>query len=169
MAEGVSRGCKETCYPKCLIKLEKEGNGMWLKESSLRDLQHRLQSLWSRPQEGIYLVALIAVKPGADEDQQEKCLSQLYDHMPEGLTPLATLKNGHQRRQLGTCQLSCSLPLQAPFSAQLVLLTDSPRQVPRAGPREQGILGHRVHSGSETMRRSLQPQQPPGAVFSQVL
>lgn len=27
------------------------------------------------------------LKPGADEDHQEKCLSQLYDHMPEGLTP----------------------------------------------------------------------------------
>lgn len=41
------------------------------------------------------------VKPGADEDHQEKCLSQLYDHMPEGLTPLATLKNVQQRQQLG--------------------------------------------------------------------
>ncbi|KAK2492492.1 hypothetical protein MC885_007925 [Smutsia gigantea] len=45
------------------------------------------------------------LKPGADEDHQEKCLSQLYDHMPEGLTPLATLKNGHQRRQLGKSHL----------------------------------------------------------------
>ncbi|XP_036062912.1 rhophilin-2 isoform X2 [Onychomys torridus] len=41
------------------------------------------------------------LKPGADEDQQEKCLSQLYDHMPEGMTPLATLKNDGQRMQLG--------------------------------------------------------------------
>ncbi|XP_007952541.1 rhophilin-2 [Orycteropus afer afer] len=46
-----------------------------------------------------------AVKPGADEDHQEKCLSELYDHMPEGLTPLATLKNEHQRRQLGKSHL----------------------------------------------------------------
>uniref|UniRef100_A0A8C0LTL7 Rhophilin-2 n=1 Tax=Canis lupus familiaris TaxID=9615 RepID=A0A8C0LTL7_CANLF len=45
------------------------------------------------------------LKPGADEDHQEKCLSQLYDHMPEGLTPLATLKSGHQRRQLGKSHL----------------------------------------------------------------
>ncbi|KAI5931205.1 Rhophilin-2 [Manis javanica] len=45
------------------------------------------------------------LKPGADEDHQEKCLSQLYDRMPEGLTPLATLKNGHQRRQLGKSHL----------------------------------------------------------------
>ncbi|XP_010639261.1 rhophilin-2 [Fukomys damarensis] len=42
---------------------------------------------------------------GADEDHQEQCLSQLYDHMPEGLTPLATLKNDQQRRQLGKCHL----------------------------------------------------------------
>lgn len=59
-------------------------------------------------------VALVAVKPGADEDHQEKCLSQLYDHMPEGLTPLATLKSGHQRRQLGTWRLSRLLPRQPP-------------------------------------------------------
>ncbi|XP_026310633.1 endothelin-converting enzyme 2 [Piliocolobus tephrosceles] len=43
------------------------------------------------------------VKPGTDLDHQEKCLSQLYDRMPEGLTPLATLKNDQQRRQLGAC------------------------------------------------------------------
>lgn len=87
-------------------------------------------------------MALTAVKQGADEDHQEKCLSQLYDHMPEGLTPLATLKNIHQRRQLGTPGLFCSFPLWAPFHAQLILLTDRPRQVPRAGPGKQGILGH---------------------------
>ncbi|XP_020949945.1 rhophilin-2 isoform X1 [Sus scrofa] len=45
------------------------------------------------------------LKPGADEDHQEKCLSQLYDHMPEGLTPLATLKNSHQRQHLGKSHL----------------------------------------------------------------
>ncbi|KAM6153864.1 rhophilin-2 [Erethizon dorsatum] len=45
------------------------------------------------------------LKRGADEDHQEQCLSQLYDHMPEGLTPLATLKNDQQRRQLGKCHL----------------------------------------------------------------
>lgn len=41
------------------------------------------------------------LKPGADEDHQEKCLSQLYDRMPEGMTPLATLKNDGQRVLLG--------------------------------------------------------------------
>uniref|UniRef100_A0A2K6LNP8 Rhophilin-2 n=1 Tax=Rhinopithecus bieti TaxID=61621 RepID=A0A2K6LNP8_RHIBE len=46
-----------------------------------------------------------AVKPGTDLDHQEKCLSQLYDYMPEGLTPLATLKNDQQRRQLGKSHL----------------------------------------------------------------
>ncbi|XP_072823365.1 rhophilin-2 [Vicugna pacos] len=45
------------------------------------------------------------LKPGTDEDHQEKCLSELYDHMPEGLTPLATLKNIHQRQQLGKAHL----------------------------------------------------------------
>ncbi|XP_045438533.1 rhophilin-2 isoform X3 [Pipistrellus kuhlii] len=51
-----------------------------------------------------YFVATLLIdhqlKPGADEDHQEKCLSQLYDLMPEGLTPLATLKDAGQRRQL---------------------------------------------------------------------
>ncbi|KAM7339847.1 hypothetical protein ACRRTK_000462 [Alexandromys fortis] len=41
------------------------------------------------------------LKPGVDVDHQEKCLSQLYDHMPEGMAPLATLKNDRQRMQLG--------------------------------------------------------------------
>ncbi|XP_022441541.1 rhophilin-2 [Delphinapterus leucas] len=45
------------------------------------------------------------LKPGSDEDHQEKCLSQLYDHMPEGMTPLATLKNVHQRQRLGKSHL----------------------------------------------------------------
>ncbi|KAK7811860.1 hypothetical protein U0070_024123 [Myodes glareolus] len=40
------------------------------------------------------------LKPGTDVDHQEKCLSQLYDHMPEGMAPLATLKNDGQRMQL---------------------------------------------------------------------
>ncbi|KAG8510056.1 Rhophilin-2 [Galemys pyrenaicus] len=50
------------------------------------------------------------LKPGADEDHQEKCLSQLYDHMPEGLTPLATLKDSQQRQQLGACLRSRACP-----------------------------------------------------------
>ncbi|XP_075393305.1 rhophilin-2 [Tenrec ecaudatus] len=49
------------------------------------------------------------LKPGADVDHQEKCLSQLYNHMPEGMTPLATLKNGSQRRQLGKSHLRQAL------------------------------------------------------------
>lgn len=128
---------------------------MWLREISLKGLRHRLQSLWPcLCQEGIYPVAFIAVKPGADEDHQEKCLSQLYDHMPEGLTPLATLKNGHQRRLLGTCRLSCSR---------------GPGQVPGAGLREQGVLSRHGHRGSVIMRHILKTQQASGTVFSQVL
>ncbi|KAM4826005.1 rhophilin-2 [Thomomys bottae] len=49
------------------------------------------------------------LKPGADEDHQEKCLSQLYTQMPEGLTPLATLKNQQQRQQLGKCHLQTAI------------------------------------------------------------
>ncbi|XP_038609764.1 rhophilin-2 [Tachyglossus aculeatus] len=43
--------------------------------------------------------------PNDDEDQQEKCLSQLYDFMPEGMTPLAVLKNKEERKQLGKSHL----------------------------------------------------------------
>lgn len=87
---------------------------------------------------GNFSVVLIAVEPEADADHQEKCLSQLYDHMPEGLTPLATLKNAHQRRQLGACRRSCSLLARAPFDAQLVPLTDRPRQAPGQGLESRG-------------------------------
>ncbi|KAJ7311926.1 hypothetical protein JRQ81_006246 [Phrynocephalus forsythii] len=44
-----------------------------------------------------------------DEDQQEKAFSQLYDHMPEGLSPLAILKDRVQRRQLGKAHLKRAL------------------------------------------------------------
>ncbi|XP_078526573.1 rhophilin-2 [Lissotriton helveticus] len=40
-----------------------------------------------------------------DEDKQEKALSQLYDHMPEGLTPLTILKDNIQRIQQGKAHL----------------------------------------------------------------
>nr|XP_056718536.1 rhophilin-2 [Euleptes europaea] len=45
------------------------------------------------------------LRPNDDEDQQEKAFSQLYDHMPEGLTPLALLKDRGQRKQLGKAHL----------------------------------------------------------------
>ncbi|KAJ7411155.1 Centrosomal protein of 89 kDa [Willisornis vidua] len=44
-------------------------------------------------------------KPGDDEDQQEKALSQLYDHMPEGLMALAVLRDKLRRKQLGKAHL----------------------------------------------------------------
>ena len=88
-----------------------------------------------QPRRGTYPVVLVAVKPGADEDHQEKCLSQLYDHMPEGLTPLATLKNSHQRQHLGACHSPTpSLPPHVPSDAPLFWITHNPRQVPRTGP-----------------------------------
>ncbi|XP_077166262.1 rhophilin-2 isoform X1 [Paroedura picta] len=40
-----------------------------------------------------------------DEDQQEKAFSQLYDHMPEGLTPLTLLRDRDLRKQLGKAHL----------------------------------------------------------------
>lgn len=117
-------------------------------------LWRRLQSPQPCPREGTHPVALVTVKPGADEDHQEKCLSQLYDHMPEGLAPLATLRNASQRRQLGVYWLSRSLPPGAPFAAQLVLLTGSPRHVPRARLGEQRSRVIVAILDSETVRRS---------------
>uniref|UniRef100_A0A803TQ35 Rhophilin Rho GTPase binding protein 2 n=1 Tax=Anolis carolinensis TaxID=28377 RepID=A0A803TQ35_ANOCA len=46
-----------------------------------------------------------AVNPHDDEDQQEKAFSQLYDRMPEGLAPLAILRDSVQRKQLGKSHL----------------------------------------------------------------
>lgn len=53
---------------------------------------------------GSCFFSMITVQPGDDEDQQEKALSQLYDHIPEGLMVLAVLKDKVQRKQLGNCQ-----------------------------------------------------------------
>ncbi|XP_018426246.1 PREDICTED: rhophilin-2 [Nanorana parkeri] len=50
-----------------------------------------------------------AVGPHDDEDKQEKALSQLYDHIPEGLTALKILKDKQQRTQLGKAHLSKAL------------------------------------------------------------
>ncbi|XP_063802066.1 rhophilin-2 isoform X2 [Pseudophryne corroboree] len=41
-----------------------------------------------------------------DEDKQEKALSQLYDHIPDGLTAMKILKDKSQRTQLGKAHLS---------------------------------------------------------------
>ncbi|XP_017710532.1 PREDICTED: rhophilin-2 [Rhinopithecus bieti] len=70
-----------------------------------RQTQAGLESAIDAFQRAAEPVVLFAVKPGTDLDHQEKCLSQLYDYMPEGLTPLATLKNDQQRRQLGKSHL----------------------------------------------------------------
>ncbi|XP_053557523.1 rhophilin-2 isoform X1 [Bombina bombina] len=46
-----------------------------------------------------------------DEDKQEKAVSQLYDHMPEGLKALTILRDKQQRTQLGKahlCKTKCS-------------------------------------------------------------
>lgn len=125
--------------------------------------------LWPQPREGTYPAVLIAVEPGADADHQEKCLSQLYDHMPEGLTPLATLKNAHQRRQLGACWRPSSLPARAPFDAQLVLLMDSPRQAPGEGLESRGPESRWPLWIQKSEGVVLEPQWASGAVCSRLL
>lgn len=39
--------------------------------------------------------------PNDDEDQQEKTLSQVYDNLPEGRTPLDILKKQDERQCIG--------------------------------------------------------------------
>lgn len=41
------------------------------------------------------------VGPNDDEDQQEKTLSQVYDQLPEGFSPLGILKNKDERERIG--------------------------------------------------------------------
>ncbi|XP_051509791.1 rhophilin-2-like isoform X1 [Myxocyprinus asiaticus] len=43
--------------------------------------------------------------PSDDEDKQEKALSQIYDTMPEGCSPLKILKNKEERRRIGKAHL----------------------------------------------------------------
>lgn len=87
---------------------------MWLTERALHGCAAPSPEPVLRSHEKGFICGLVAVSPGADEDHQEKCLSQLYDRMPEGLTPLATLRNGHQRQQLGACSSPApSLPMPA--------------------------------------------------------
>uniref|UniRef100_A0A8C1TLF9 Rhophilin, Rho GTPase binding protein 2 n=1 Tax=Cyprinus carpio TaxID=7962 RepID=A0A8C1TLF9_CYPCA len=47
--------------------------------------------------------------PSDDEDKQEKALSQLYDTMPEGRSPLDILKNKEERRRIGKAHLQRSI------------------------------------------------------------
>ncbi|XP_029464259.1 rhophilin-2 [Rhinatrema bivittatum] len=60
-----------------------------------------------------YFIATILIdhslKPSEDEGRQEKAWAQLYDHMPEGLTPLAVLKDKLQRMQLGKAHLRSAI------------------------------------------------------------
>lgn len=41
------------------------------------------------------------VGPNDDEDQQEKTLSQVYDRLPEGRSPLDILKKKEERERIG--------------------------------------------------------------------
>ncbi|KAK2088155.1 Rhophilin-2 [Saguinus oedipus] len=93
--------------------------------------------------------------PGTDVDHQEKCLSQLYDRMPEGLTPLATLKNGQQRRQLGACP-------PAPRHGSHLVPSWSCTQTARERCWERGVSSHCGRFGF----RSHEAQFPASEVFS---
>lgn len=44
---------------------------------------------------------MCSVRPNDDEDQQEKILSQVYDNIPEGRTPLDILKKQDERQCIG--------------------------------------------------------------------
>uniref|UniRef100_A0A671RFK4 Rhophilin-2 n=1 Tax=Sinocyclocheilus anshuiensis TaxID=1608454 RepID=A0A671RFK4_9TELE len=47
--------------------------------------------------------------PSDDEDKQEKALSQIYDAMPEGRSPLDILKDKEERRRIGKAHLQRSI------------------------------------------------------------
>uniref|UniRef100_A0A8C1G6E1 Rhophilin-2 n=1 Tax=Cyprinus carpio TaxID=7962 RepID=A0A8C1G6E1_CYPCA len=47
--------------------------------------------------------------PSDDEDKQEKALSQVYDAMPEGRSPLDILKDKAERRRIGKAHLQRSI------------------------------------------------------------
>ncbi|MEE6500515.1 hypothetical protein FKM82_003813 [Ascaphus truei] len=56
-----------------------------------------------------YFVAILLIDHqlslSDDEDKQEKALSQLYDHLPEGLPAMTILKDKQQRTELGKAHL----------------------------------------------------------------
>lgn len=59
-----------------------------------------------------FLATILAdhqLRENDDEDQQEKAFSQLYDHVPEALSPLAILRDRVQRKQLGKAHLKRAL------------------------------------------------------------
>ncbi|XP_072136116.1 rhophilin-2 [Mobula birostris] len=60
-----------------------------------------------------YLVSIALLdhqlSPSDDTDQQEKVLTDLYQQMPEGLTPLTVLRSKEQRQRLGKAHLRSSI------------------------------------------------------------
>uniref|UniRef100_A0A672PQU1 Rhophilin, Rho GTPase binding protein 2 n=1 Tax=Sinocyclocheilus grahami TaxID=75366 RepID=A0A672PQU1_SINGR len=53
--------------------------------------------------------ALLDHQCNDDEDKQEKALSQIYDAMPEGRSPLEILKDKEERRRMGKAHLQRSI------------------------------------------------------------
>uniref|UniRef100_A0A5F8HD07 Rhophilin-2 n=1 Tax=Monodelphis domestica TaxID=13616 RepID=A0A5F8HD07_MONDO len=110
------------------------------------------------------------LNPGDDEDQQEKCLSQLYDHMPEGFTPLATLKNKNDRKQLAKTEQEAEM--MAPQFSKVVVTDFFQKLGPLSlfsankrwtAPRnihfttEEGDLGFTLRGGSPVQIHFLDP------------
>lgn len=55
------------------------------------------------------MIYVCVVTPSDDEDKQEKALSQLYDAMPDGRSPLDVLKDKEERRKIGESLLHADL------------------------------------------------------------
>ncbi|KAM4614212.1 rhophilin-2 [Discoglossus pictus] len=63
-----------------------------------------------------------------DEDKQEKAISQLYDHLPEGLAAMKILKDQHQRTLLGKSHL-CKTNSSHEEAIRLTSLCSQLRQI----------------------------------------
>lgn len=57
--------------------------------------------------------SLSSVGVNDDEDQQEKTLSQVYDRLPEGRTPLDILKKKEEREHIGKSEHRTQRPVNS--------------------------------------------------------
>lgn len=70
--------------------------------------------------------SLSSVGVSDDEDQQEKTLSQVYDRLPEGRTPLDILRKKEERGRIGKSEHRAHRPVNnsSPHLTLPVLLSD---------------------------------------------
>lgn len=92
-----------------------------------------------------------------DEDHQEKTLSQLYDRLPEGCTPLDLLRNKEERDRVGKTETKIlTMPnsphMKLPHLTLVLFLRQSPPSPGHPGPRR----------GSEDLRLVPPPEQTGG-------